>query len=108
MIIAKRELQLDDGGTSVSLVVDLHQPTTDGRAWRCDFVIHWPSGTQRSHAMGADGIQALFLAMQMVGTLLYASKYHATGRLKWLDGGGYGFPLRLSARDLASGTDREM
>jgi hypothetical protein len=58
--------------------------------------------------MGADAIQAMYLAMQMIGTLLYASEHHAAGRLTWSDGGGYGFPLRASARDLALCTDRDM
>lgn len=108
MIIAKRELQVERAGAAVPLIIELHQPIQKGRAWKCDFVIHWPAKPHRGHAMGVDGVQALFLAMQMVGTLLYASQYHAAGQLKWSDGGGYGFPLRASARDLASGTDIDM
>lgn len=103
MIVAKRELHLGDAGTAMPLVVELHQPVYARGGWRCDFVIHWPTKPDKSHAMGADGVQALFLAMQTVGTLLYASQYHAAGQLRWSDGGGYGFPLRASARDLAFG-----
>lgn len=58
--------------------------------------------------MGFDGVQALYLAMQQVGVLIYSSPYHRQGLISWGDAGGYGFPMRMSARDVAIGLDKEM
>jgi hypothetical protein len=44
----------------------------------------------------------------MIGVEIYTSRYHESGRLRWLTaGGGYGFPVSGNARDLLSGDDRK-
>lgn len=108
MIIAQRTVTLTEAGRARPIGIDFHAPQGVKGGWRCAFSVHWPDAPHTGHAMGADSVQALFLAMQMVGTLLYASPHHAAGRLTWSDFGGYGFPLRASARDLAIGGDRDM
>jgi hypothetical protein len=57
-------------------------------------------------AAGEDAMQALELAMKMIGTLIYTSDHHESGHLRWLEAGqGYGFPVPNSLRDLLVGDD---
>jgi hypothetical protein len=58
-------------------------------------------------AIGIDAIQAFELALRMIGTNLYTSDLHRSGRLMWLQPGqGYGFPVPNTLRDLLVGEDK--
>ena len=53
-------------------------------------------------------MQALELAMKMIGVSLYTSDAHESGRLMWEKaGGGYGFPVTSNLRDLVIGEDKK-
>ena len=55
---------------------------------------------------GIDSMQALLLALQMIGAELYSSKHHDAGELVWeREGGGYGFPVPRTISDLLVGDD---
>jgi hypothetical protein len=51
-------------------------------------------------------MQALVIALKMIGADLYSSSYHKSGKLI-LDspGRGYGFPVVTTMRDLLEGDD---
>jgi hypothetical protein len=52
-------------------------------------------------------VQALLIAMQMIGAEIYASNYHDSGKLRWLVADrGYGFPVTNNIRDLLVGDDK--
>lgn len=107
MIVATRTLKLRTGNSVTDVVVGIHAPTPKGMGWTCSFEIAWPGGTDTSHAMGADAIQALRLAMEKIAAQLYATRHHSEGRLTWMEPGrGYGFPLHPNSRDLAIGDDK--
>jgi hypothetical protein len=58
-------------------------------------------------AMGVDAVQALELALKMIGALIYTSDHHAAGNLMWeAQGKGYGFPVSRTIRDLLVGDDK--
>ena len=77
--------------------------------WSCSYSIGWPDRPKVAEARGADGIQALYLAMERIALDLYASEHHRSGRLSWQkQGRGYGFPVPKSARDELIGDDREL
>jgi hypothetical protein len=58
-------------------------------------------------AAGEDAMQALELAMKMIGALIYTSDHHEAGNLTWLEAGkGYGFPVPNALRDLLVGDDK--
>jgi len=51
-------------------------------------------------------VQAVLLTMQKIGTEIYMSEYHKSGRLLWTaPGRGYGFPVPSNLRDLLIGDD---
>ena len=108
MIIAERVLNIVDGDGSTSFFVRLHRPelAADGKAWGCRFEICWPDRPIDMTIWGEDAIQALDLAMKIIGVRLYVSGYHADGRLVWHEpGAGYGFPIVANSRDLLIGDD---
>ena len=49
-------------------------------------------------AWGIDSVQAILLALQMIGADIYTSSYHKSGHLMFEEAGqGYGFPVPESA-----------
>jgi hypothetical protein len=105
MVIATRLLRLRDDPAS-EIPVRIFAPVQCDHCWECYFEIGWPHGLQRKYAAGEDAVQALECALRLVGTLLYTSDLHETGRLVWLQpGGGYGFPVPGTIRDLLVGDD---
>ncbi|NVN87536.1 MAG: hypothetical protein HXX15_15780 [Rhodopseudomonas sp.] len=105
MVIATRILRLRDDEAS-QIPVRIFAPAESDHCWQCYFEIGWPQGLQRKYAGGADAIEALEHAMRLIGTLLYSSDLHETGRLMWdQPGRGYGFPVPRGIRDLLIGDD---
>ncbi|MDR3476035.1 MAG: hypothetical protein P4M09_30690 [Devosia sp.] len=108
MITATRTLTIDQNGRPLAVPISIDAPIERGGSWYCSFTIAWPSAPEVGETGGADGIQALFNALQMIGLRIYASPYHASGRLEWgiSQGGGYGFPVPKGSRDLLVGNDK--
>jgi hypothetical protein len=106
-MIGQRILKLQSGDRTIDVPVVVFQPQqgSDG-TWFCSYEIGWPEGTQTSRAGGVDALQAVFLALQMIGADIYSSSYHKSGAL-FLDepGQGYGFPVAVSLRDRLIGDD---
>ena len=108
MIIAGRTLKLRRGPQIADVAVRVFSPDRDKNGWAARYEIDWPEGTRQGAARGADSIQALLLALQMVGSEVYTSDYHQSGTLIWDEPGqGYGFPVFGNLRDLLQGRDAE-
>jgi hypothetical protein len=107
-VAASRTLTLERNGTSVSVLITIALPVERGGSWYCSFTIGWPNSPEIGETGGADGIQAMFNALQMIGLKVYASPYHQSGRLRWgtSQGLGYGFPVPKDSRDLLVGNDK--
>src|SRR5882672_2117023 len=104
MIIAQRILKVGYAGGHLEVPVRIYLPCHKGDHWQCDYEIAWPDRTRRHTARGHDSMQALFLAMQMIGAEIYASEAHRSGSLKFdTKGSGYGFPLPRTIRHLGEG-----
>lgn len=102
-----RTLTIDDGRSDSSVPITLHAPIQGDGYWECQFDIGWPEGTKSSRARGFDSVQATYLAMQNIAVHLYASHYHAEGKLRWGEPGtGYGFPMPVVGYDSLIGEDR--
>ena len=106
MVIASRSLKLTGGEGDVEIPIRIFAPKQDGAAWSCRYEIDWPEGKQTMTSWGANSVQALTLALTMIGADIYSSSYHKSGKLM-LDepGKGYGFPVPASLRDLLEGDD---
>ncbi|WP_244607101.1 hypothetical protein [Bosea sp. CS1GBMeth4] len=95
-----------DGDVAISVTVD--DPRQGDRDWSCAYEIGWPDAPRRGYGYGIDGTQALLLALKAIGTDLYTSDYHRSGRLRWVEpGDGYGYPVPKNIRDLLVGNDAE-
>src|SRR6185312_9668506 len=109
MLAASRILKLQEGDRlkEISIRIFVPEPSFNN-SWSCHYEVDWPEGTRAAEAGGADSAQALFLAMQMIGSEIYTSSYHKSGKL-YLDAPnkGYWFPVPLTLRDLLVGDDKK-
>lgn len=107
MMIATRTLSLRSEGGEIEVPISIDAPERAHVDWMCRFRIGWPEGKVERWGTGADAVQALVMALQMIGVELYASRHHEAGRLRWLEeGAGYGFPVPNNVRDLLGGDDK--
>jgi len=102
-----RLLHLTDA-PNIAIPVSVHMPVRSKIDWSCLVEIGWPDGPWSRNVSGVDAIDAFELALRMVGTELYSSKWHAAKRLVWLaPGDGYGFPVPRTIGDLLIGQDQK-
>lgn len=108
MLVAKRDLHYTSESGNVTVVsVCLFAPEGSDKHWWCRYSIDWPDGVQTGSGHGVDPMQALHLTLQIIGSQIYFSDYHKTGRLYFeRPGTGYGFPVPKNARDLLVGDDK--
>ncbi|MBB4019702.1 hypothetical protein GGR16_004757 [Chelatococcus caeni] len=106
MIIITHELFLRTEEGEKTIGISVHKPVAAGPSWSCRYEIDWPEGKQDRKAVGFDALQALVLALQMIGADIYTSAYHREGRLRAYEKErGYGFPVPSSLRDMLVGAD---
>lgn len=107
MIIATRLLKLRDPKGDIEIPIRIFLPElSEDYGWVCPFEIDWPDGRMERFAGGGDSMQALILAISMIGVIMCTSDYHNSGNLNWSgDWKGYGFPVPQGARDLLIGHD---
>lgn len=108
MLIAERRLEILDGKNRHAVDIRIFQPQkVADHEWRCEYEIGWPNAARRFAGHGIDSVQALNIALQMVGTEIYTSTYHRAGKLHYDRlPGGYGFPVAANCRDLLEGYDK--
>jgi hypothetical protein len=107
VIIATRSLKLSRPGGDTEIQVRISAPEKAKIDWICRFEIDWPDAKAERWGAGSDAVQALLIAMQMIGAEIYASNYHDSGKLRWLVADrGYGFPVTNNIRDLLVGDDK--
>lgn len=106
MMIALRQLTLQTSKERRTVEVRIFAPQITESDWSCRYEIDWPHAQRAFQAHGLDAMQALILALQMIGAEIYASAYHQDGGLFWeRPGGGYGFPTPPGFSDLLVGDD---
>jgi hypothetical protein len=107
MTIATRLLKLRDIDSDTEIAIRIFAPEETKSGWNCRYEIDWPEGKETMSASGIDSVQALVLALQMIGADIYSSSYHKSGKLVFdAPGRGYGFPVPSSLRDVLVGDDR--
>lgn len=107
MIIISHALYLRMAdGSDFRIPIDIHNPEQQAKFWSCRYDVGWPEGLRTMRPEGHDALQALMMALKMIGAEIYTSTYHAEGRLRAYDrDAGYGFPVPSSLRDLLVGFD---
>ncbi|MBA4222081.1 MAG: hypothetical protein C0458_15250 [Methylobacterium sp.] len=96
----------ESGDVPVPITIDT--PRQGERDWSYAYEIGWPDGPRRGFGYGIDATQAMLLALKAIGTDLYTSDHHRSGRLRWgKPGDGYGYPVPKNIRDLLVGNDAE-
>ena len=102
----KRNLKLENGETISDVAIDVVWPTKRDGSWFCDWTIEWPDRRRTGSAGGIDPIQSLLNALRLIGSEIYCSNEHKSGRLSWSAGwSGYGFPVPAVIKDLLVGDD---
>ncbi len=103
-MVATRELTLD-GSEKVTVLVGKPQPFSNGVDWYCPYQTLGVGSGQVRYAGGVDEVQALVLALSMIGAELYCSEEYRAGRLKWDCGrdGDLGFPVPENIRNVLPG-----
>jgi hypothetical protein len=103
--MATRLLTLRHDGAEVAVPIQIERPEQDSSgAWFCRYEIAWPHGRWSSAGWGFDAVQAVLLTMRKIGTEIYMSEYHNSGKLMWTaPGRGYAFPVPRNLRDLLIG-----
>ena len=106
MIIARRTLTLRQNGEDRPVEVTLAAPRFETGCWRCAYQIGWPDGPRSYFGHGADSMQALVIAMQMLSAELYTSAPSRAGELFFeTPGAGFAIPAQPSIRDLLTDED---
>ncbi len=91
---------------SIPVKVTVNAPIEEEQDWTCRYTIDWPDRPRRFYTVGVDAVQAVMLAMEMIGAELYTSEAHRNGSLRWFEpGDGYGFPVAPTIRHLLVGFD---
>jgi hypothetical protein len=107
MLVATRVLTVVGPSGDIEVPVRIFAPEElVERSWGCRYEIDWPDRRKTMTAYGVDSVQALELALRMIGAELYSSRYHDAGQLVFeRENGGYGFPVANGLRDLLVGDD---
>ena len=104
----RRTLTYAAASGDIPVPITIDTPRQGERDWSCAYEIGWPDGSRHGFGYGIDATQAMLLALKAVGTDLYTSDYHRSGRLRWVEpGDGYGYPVPKNIRDLLVGNDAE-
>ena len=100
-IIAARELYLFND-KKVTVIIGKPDKFPDSDDYYCPYQISGIGNGNIRYAGGIDGVQALLLALNMIGADLYTSEEYRVGILRWKGGekGNLGFPVPEVLREL--------
>jgi hypothetical protein len=98
-VIATRELECR-GAVPIVVLIGQPQPFPDYEDYYCPFQLRGYGDERIRYAGGVDAVQALELALQMIGTILYTSREAQEKRLSWNGAENLGFPVPKNLNDL--------
>jgi hypothetical protein len=81
--VAVRVLKYQDDEGDADVSIRLFAPEPQDNHWICRFEIVGPDETLTRYGARQDSMQALVLALTMIGAILYASDAHKAGNLGW-------------------------
>ena len=95
-VLATRTLDVEEQDCSrpVTVLIGAPRRSPETKDFCCPYqILGLGDGTVR-YAEGVDEAQAIYIAMEAVGTLLSATEEARTGRLTWYGEPAHGFPVR--------------
>jgi hypothetical protein len=99
VVIAAREIDID-GDEKVVITIGAPQEFPEGGSFFCPYQILGIGRDNVRYAGGVDAVQALELALQMIGTDLYTSDEFKADRLRYHGMRNLGFPVPAIISDL--------
>jgi hypothetical protein len=95
-VVAERILDLDAGGErrEVRVLIGAPRNIPGSVDFYCAYQVVGLADATVRYTEGVDGAQAMYLAMEAVGTLLAATPEARAGRLTWYGERALGFPVR--------------
>jgi len=102
-VIARRVF--DCGDNNVMLEIGMPYPIDKGPDCWCPYRITGMGPAIVKRIGGVDGVQALYLALQMAATDLYVSDAARGKSLQWLGSGNLGLPVPKDIADLVPPED---
>jgi Domain of unknown function (DUF6968) len=105
VIIAHRRLILSTPSGETEVPVRLFQPEEDGGAWICRYEIEWPGEKWSRYAAGVASIQALILALQLIGIAIYTSRLSIKVAQVGRELSGEWIPASPNVRGMLAGDD---
>lgn len=106
MSVLSRLLTYESDHGDIAVEVQVESPIQGAEDWSCAYRIAWPNAARNGFGHGVDAVQAMLLALHAIGTDIYTSDYHRSGRLRWEQAGqGYGFPVPPVIHGLLVGED---
>jgi len=71
MLVVTHELFVKSQPADVRIEIRVYQPIQFEKDWGCRYEIDWPEGSKVLIAYGLDALQALVIALKLIGTELY-------------------------------------
>jgi hypothetical protein len=95
-VLAERTLELDASGspTSVRVLIGSPKKIPGSSEYFCPYQITGLGDETIRYTEGVDAAQAIYLAMEAIGTSLHSSREARAGRLTWYGEHAFGFPVR--------------
>jgi len=95
-VLAERQLDLNTNGRNslVKVLLGVPRRIPDSADFYCPYQIVGLASEAVCYAEGVDAAQALYLAMEAVGTVLSSTPEARSGRLTWYGDRMLGFPVR--------------
>jgi hypothetical protein len=101
-VIAERVFDLVDGGAQreVRVLIGAPTPIPESPDFYCTYQVVGLADATVRYTEGVDGAQAMYLAMEAVGSLLASTHEWRSGRLTWYGEASLGFPMRAQRPQL--------
>ena len=93
-VIAERRIDLDGGSREIRVLIGAPRPIPGSTDCFCPYQVVGLADETVRYTEGVDGAQAIYLAMEAVGTALASSAEGRAGRLSWYGERALGFPVR--------------
>jgi hypothetical protein len=101
-VLAERTLDLDANGErrTVKVLIGTPRRIPDSGDFYCPYQLLGMSDETIRYTEGVDAAQAIYLAMEAVGTWLESTPEAKSGRLSWYGERALGFPVRAQRPQL--------